>query len=361
MAKERNSIIELFRLFSMWCVVAHHFVVHNGSPVSVFANPVTRALYNVVFYPVGKVAVGCFVFISVWFIAGSSSFSVKRAAKKLLSLNNEVVLYSVILGGIALISGYTQPSVSLLIKILFPIATGYGWWFATSYAGLLLLLPFLMKGLRACSKDEHRLLAYGLTIAFGFFRYLPFVSFPAAGDLIDFVVIAIDICYLRWHIDLDKINWNNLLLVFLLLCAVFGAVTYYIPYHSRGIVHDLAVNLSVGYKGSLANIFTLGISTSLSLAIFKFACKRQWTSSFINYVAGSAFAVYLISDYELVRVWLWKSIFTYDHLGAHMGMLYVVLIPSVVMIACLLIDLARRFAAKKVLKAFSFKGTASQI
>ena len=81
MTKERNSIIELFRLFSMWCVVAHHFVVHNGSPVSVFANPVTRVLYTVAFYPVGKVAVGCFVFISVWFIAGSSSFSVKRAAK----------------------------------------------------------------------------------------------------------------------------------------------------------------------------------------------------------------------------------------------------------------------------------------
>lgn len=346
MAKERNSIIELFRLFSMWCVVAHHFVVHNGSPVSVFANPVTRAFYNVVFLPIGKVAVGCFVFISVWFIAGSPSFSVKRAVKKLLSLNNEVVFYSVILGGIALISGYAQPSVSLLIKILFPIATGYGWWFATSYAGLLLLLPFLMKGLRACSKDEHRLLAYGLTIAFGFFRYLPFVSFPAAGDLIDFVVIAIDVCYLRWYIDLDKINWKNLLLV-LVLCAVFGAATCYIPYHSQGIVHDFAANLSAGYRGSSASFFSIGISVSLSLAVFKFARKHQWTSSLVNYVAGSAFAVYLISDYELVRLWLWKSIFTYDHLGAHMGMLYVALIPSVVMIACLLIDLARRFAAKK--------------
>lgn len=352
MAKERNSIIELFRLFSMWCVVAHHFVIHNGSPVSVFANPVTRALYNVVFYPVGKVAVGCFVFISVWFIAGSSSFSVKHAVKKILTLNNEVVFYSVVLGGIALVSGYTQPSVSLLIKILFPIATGNGWWFVTSYAGLLLLLPFLTKGLRACGKDEHRLLAYGSTIALGFFRYLPFVSFPAAGDLIDFVVIAIDICYLQWHIDLEKIHWNSLLLV-LVLCAVFGATTYYIPYHSQGIVHDLAANLSAGYRGSPASIFSIGISASLSLAVFKFARKHQWTSSFINYVAASALAVYLISDYALVRAWLWMSIFSYDHLGAHMGMLYVVLIPSVVMIACLLIDLARRFAAKKLLKAIS--------
>lgn len=360
MAKERNSIIELFRLFSMWCVVAHHFVIHNGSPVSVFANSVTRALYNVVFLPLGKVAVGCFVFISVWFIAGSSSFSVKRAAKKLLTLNNEVVFYSVVLGSIALVSGYAQPSVSLLIKILFPIATGYDWWFATSYAGLLLLLPFLTKGLRACRKDEHRLLAYGLTIAFGFFRYLPFVSFPAAGGLIDFVVIAIDICYLRWHIDLEKIHWNNLLL-FLVLCAVFGATTYYIPYHSQGIVHDFAANLSAGYRGSSASIFSIGISASLSLAVFKFARRRQWTSSLINFVAGSAFAVYLISDYELVRVWLWKSVFTFDRLGARLGMLHVVLIPSVVMIACLLIDLARRVAVNQFSKRVLSKETASQV
>ncbi len=360
MAKERNSIIELFRLFSMWCVVAHHFVIHNGSPVSVFVNPVTRAFYNVVFLPIGKVAVGCFGFVSDWFIAGSSSFSVKHAAKKLLSLNNEVVFYSIILGGIALISGYTQPSVSLLIKILFPIATGYGWWFVTSYAGLLLLLPFLMKGLRACSKDEHRLLAYGLTIAFGFFRYLPFVSFPAAGGLIDFVVIAIDICYLRWHIALDNIKMSNLLSV-LLFCAVFGAATYYLPYHSQGIVRDFAANLFVGYRGSSASVLSIGISASLSLAVFKFARRRQWTSSLINFVASSAFAVYLISDYEFVRVWLWKSVFTFDHLGAHMGMLYVVLIPSVVMIACLLIDLSRRVAVNQFSKRVLSKETASQV
>ena len=33
--KERNSIIEPFRLISMWCVVTHHFVMHNADDVSV--------------------------------------------------------------------------------------------------------------------------------------------------------------------------------------------------------------------------------------------------------------------------------------------------------------------------------------
>ena len=44
MAKERNSIVELFWLISMWCVFAHHFVIHNADDISVFASPLTRLI-----------------------------------------------------------------------------------------------------------------------------------------------------------------------------------------------------------------------------------------------------------------------------------------------------------------------------
>lgn len=142
MTKERNSIIEPFRLFSMWCVVAHHFVVHNGSPVSVFANPVTRALYNVVFYLSARWLLAALFLFLFGLLLAHLLLALNALLKNSSPLNNEVLFYSVVLGGIALVSGYAQPSASLLIKILFPIATGYGWWFATSYAGLLLLLPF---------------------------------------------------------------------------------------------------------------------------------------------------------------------------------------------------------------------------
>ena len=58
MAKERNSIVELFWLISMWCVFAHHFVIHNADDISVFASPLTRLIFKGVFLPIGKVAVG---------------------------------------------------------------------------------------------------------------------------------------------------------------------------------------------------------------------------------------------------------------------------------------------------------------
>lgn len=46
MAKERNSIVELFWLISMRCVFAHHFVIHNADDISVFASPLTRLIFK---------------------------------------------------------------------------------------------------------------------------------------------------------------------------------------------------------------------------------------------------------------------------------------------------------------------------
>lgn len=136
MAKERNSIVELFWLISMWCVFAHHFVIHNADDISVFASPLTRLIFKGVFLPIGKVAVGCFVSIAVWFIADRASFSIKDAVKKLIILNNEVVFYSITLGIISIFTGSLPLSASFFINTVFPIATGYD-------GGLTLLMPAL--------------------------------------------------------------------------------------------------------------------------------------------------------------------------------------------------------------------------
>ena len=161
-------------------------------------------------------------------------------------LNNEVVFYSIILGIISVITGNVYPSASFIVNTVFPIATGYGWWFTTSYAGLILLLSYLLKGLQACGRKEHKYLTVSLSFAFELFRYLPFVPFPAEGMLVDLIVLAIDICYFRWHINLKTTNWNKLALV-RAACFTLGISFIYLPYHSQGIIHDFSVNLFNGY------------------------------------------------------------------------------------------------------------------
>lgn len=159
--------------------------------------------------------------------------------------------------------------------------------------------------------------------------------------LVDLIVVAIDICYFRWYIDLNTTNWNKLALVGA-ACFISGIFLLYLPYHSQGIIHDLAVNLLNGYVYSSANILSMGLSFATSLSVFKLCLKYKYSSTRVNWLAGSAFAVYLISDNSLAQSWLWKRLFTFTNLGNQHGILLVVLIPSLVMACCLIVDIGRR-------------------
>ena len=210
-----------------------------------------------------------------------------------------------------------------------------------------MLLPYITKGLRACNKKEHLILATSLTFIYELFRYLPFVSLPAEGLLIDFIVLAIDICYFRWYIEFDRIKWHRLAFIGI-ACFLLGVICKHLPHYSHGIMHDFAANLYDEYVYSPASILSMGLSFTLSLATFKLSQTHQIKSNAINWLAGSTFAVYLISDFQFVRDWLWKSLFNFSNLGSQHGILLVMAIPTLVMICCLTIDIARRLITSKL-------------
>lgn len=68
-SKGRNSKVELLRIISMWFIVAHHFVIHNAEPISVFPGTVARMVLHGVLYPSGRIAVAVFFIITVWYQA----------------------------------------------------------------------------------------------------------------------------------------------------------------------------------------------------------------------------------------------------------------------------------------------------
>lgn len=127
MAKIRDSRIELLRIVLMWTVMAHHFVVHNADSVSVFPGSFTRFFYNIFFYPIGRTAVGCFVAITIWFVAGKAGYSIKQAVKQIASIEGTVLFYSIALGFFFMLRGDIQVSPTNLIDIFAPILTGSSW------------------------------------------------------------------------------------------------------------------------------------------------------------------------------------------------------------------------------------------
>ena len=117
---------------------------------------------------------------------------------------------------------------------------------------------------------------------------MPFVSFPAVGLLVDFIVPAVDICYVRWYVDLKVLDCKSPFFIGAICVAVVIGF-YFLPYHSQGIIQDSIVNFYNGYVGSSSNMFFIGPSVSLSLLALKFADKHQWSFVFVNRLAGSAF------------------------------------------------------------------------
>lgn len=162
MVKIRDSRIELLRIVLMWTVMAHHFVVHNADSVSVFPSSFTRFFYNIFFYPIGRTAVGCFVAITIWFVAGKAGYSIKQAVKQIALIEGMVLFYSIVLGFFFMLRGDIQVSPTNLIDIFAPTLTGSSWWFVTVYAWLVFFAALFNSGF-ACVGPETTSLSINLS------------------------------------------------------------------------------------------------------------------------------------------------------------------------------------------------------
>lgn len=271
MAKIRDSRIELLRIVLMWTVMAHHFVVHNADSVSVFPGSFTRFFYNIFFYPIGRTAVGCFVAITIWFVAGKAGYSIKQAVKQIASIEGTVLFFSIALGFFFMLRGDIQVSPTNLIDIFAPILTGSSWWFVTVYAWLVFLLPFLIPALHALDQKLHLYLSIFLVFAFGFLRYVPLFWIPIDGLLVDFIIICVLVCYIRWYVDLSTVNIRHL--VACCIASFVGvAISFYGQFHFDGLLGSTFANLYNGFFGSPASIFSLVIAISVLLIDLKRLC-----------------------------------------------------------------------------------------
>lgn len=94
-----------------------------------------------------------------------------------------------------------------------------------------------------------------------------------------------------------------------------------------------------GFFGSPASIFSLAIAISVLLIELK---MPHFSSRFVNAIAKLCFATYLISDYGPIQSWLWSSLFPFTRVGVGLGILQVLLVPTVVFATCLMLEGLRK-------------------
>lgn len=176
-SKERNSKVELLRIISMWFIVAHHFVIHNAEPISVFPGTVARMVLHGVLYPSGRIAVAVFFIITVWYLA-DAQLTLKGQLRRAWTLLGQMLFYSVplVLYFGVFKAGDGLQAEELMAAVFAPLASL--WWFPTVYILLILVAPYLFDGLRTLTSRRLGELCMLLVVLYGVLPVVPYELRP---------------------------------------------------------------------------------------------------------------------------------------------------------------------------------------
>lgn len=155
----------------MYLILAHHFVVHNGTTLSDYPMDVRRFFYQFIMLSGGKVGVVIFFSISVWFLLDKEQ-TIKSSLRRVWLLEREVLFWSIVLSCAFMLFYPDGIGKQTFVRSLMPL-TQQIWWYPTAYAIFLAILPYLSKGLRALGKGLHTSLAVTLLVIWESWDYFP--------------------------------------------------------------------------------------------------------------------------------------------------------------------------------------------
>lgn len=342
--KIRNSSIELLRIISMLMVVAHHFVVHNIDNAWDINGDGSRFVVAVLAAPLGKISIVSFFAVTAWFLCEKKS-SLRVSFQRAWKMELEVLFYAWGMCILFVIFDRRNVNVSTILKSFLPISTDL-WWYVTSYILFLLLFPFLNKGLYLIGKQYHLGLCLVTIAVWGGAQGVLPHGYMDLANSVAFVWIYILISYYKWYMKAFSIGVSAWIAgAGFTLCLLPRFVFGYLP-----TVADLPYPLN-RVRSTAADIFSTewklpvmmaGLGLVLVFTAFSF------NNRVINWLAKSAFSVYLITEYPLMRVLLWKNTFTFSSLGNRSLPVAVSFIAIVFLIyfLCVLVDTLRRLIFK---------------
>lgn len=296
---ERQSNLELLRIFSMFLIVMHHFSVHGGIPLVLENQSISPNLVlGQFFYCFGKVGVNLFVMITGYFLItrlGKLSSFLKLVITTFFYSVTLFLICSVFSGGGTFFE---------FIKALLPL-TSNQYWFITAYCSLFLLSPLITQIL---TQLDRKIYAYILVFVAIFASFIPTFIGAILGkaiflyycsDLLWFMFIFSLAGFIRLYVKTEFIK--NQYLVLALAVMLLGTVALI-------VISDLLMQAGVSFFGHWSVFFSLNSCATLifSVLLFLLFVKTKIRSNnFINKWAMSVLGVYLLHDNSYVRPLLW--------------------------------------------------------
>lgn len=307
----RKSNFELLRIVAMLMVTAHHLVLHNATGVWSMEFGPARLFISVFMLGMGKAGVLVFFGITAWFLC-DRGVTYRSVLRKIWVMERELLFYSLGLyaASRAFLPGLAQDGLGW--QSVTPLLMNL-WWYPTTYAVFLLVVPALLRGLRSLGREGHGSLVVVVFLAWGLLQGLRPINVPTNDDIVVFCALFTVISYYRWYMKPLSARAGAAMVLAGVLAIAYGFVWYYL---------DDPTN--AGMQGYLSDEWKLP-AVLVALGLLVGFSHLSFSSKWVNCVAASSFAVYLISEYPTIRTLLWKVAFD-------MGPVYVT--PFAVPIAC---------------------------
>lgn len=330
----RESNGELLRLICMQFILLHHFIILCLSEdIRWLSTPVSSESVMAVFVTgFVYVAVNCFILISGY-------YKIKFKWSGLLNLYLFIVFYNLLWMGAHLIVGDKAITMDYLLKSVLVFSHNSAPWFLRSYMILYCVSPILNAFIEYCSKKQFLLVLGILTVLNVYIGYGYGMDGynPDGYNYQQFIYIYMIGAYLRKYYTQEKIDthrWKS----FALWCGMalmWGGLTIINAYFPIPAWHSWTYNNPVVIIGAIS--------------FFCFAMSYHFESRWVNYLAISALAIYLMQAKQ-VFVYVEKLLSLFDReccIQSECGLIVVkfavMIIGAVAFSAlCIAIDQVRR-------------------
>ena len=331
----RNSSIELLRIIAMFMILMHHFIVHNGYDVKQLPLGPEKIFFQLVMQGGGKVGVVIFFSISAWFFLDKEQ-TIKSNFRRVWIMERELLFWSLLLAASYFVFDRDDLTTTIMLKSVLPLSTSL-WWYATSYAIFLALLPFLSRGLRALGREYHLALAVTALAIWGLTGFVPKTldTAPYIGSSLTgafaFVYLFILISAYKWYVKPFSTKQ-----VWLMIGIGLGFFLLYtgVSVMTAMFGHNMDIFITRDWKLPVIMV---------GFGMFLLFDRVTFHSHVINRIAQSAFAVYLITDYAASEKLLWVRLFNLqDLLQQPLAILRILGILLAIYAICTLLDFIRQ-------------------
>lgn len=334
MATERNSNIELFRIFLMvMLIMPCHYVMSGGIINQITVDNLSfNSFFAELFAKTGYVGNNCFVLITGYFMC-DKNFSWLKVAKLFCQVEFYFLLFFIIF----CVTGYSSFSFRAFYNVLFYIPRNVGVGFIGTFLVLYLLIPYINKLIAVLENKELSKLALLLIAFFCVFNTMFFSHvFEMVGWYVTVYIIGACLkkCLPPWCLKRKSIY----IFLFINISIVFGSIVialYLAQYYTFLFDHIQIFIRESNYLMSL----------SLAVSLFLFFQQLELkTSHTINTLATTILGVLCIHDNsgEMQQL-IYKDIFnvTKYFYEAYFPLLMFMEI-AVIFMCCAFIDILRR-------------------